>query len=690
LGNWCDNLGHELLDLSTALSKITVDEFWKSDAGAEFATFIASVAKRAQQASYRFLHASTVYGRDVGHGYAQSLDSAKTEATHLLATFADTTDSQKLQSSLHAITERLETEGQRAAAKLTWYSTNDGLADGSTPLQLSETEDTHFAALADAAVLQALLHGGDPSLIPDAPDIDCATDLKAQLAVIAQDVANHNGDQAFQQDFVNASADSLAILARSLTSTKDGKLLPLDANAQKALSQFAAAVAAATNRDALTPDAFTKLSATSDPWATAMLLQFGPSGAAYGQSQGALLLAKITQNAEHQLQPIDQPDPAWPSGQHPLDAILLRATENGEATRIALGDGTPLAKELARSLLVMHAQYGYPSRGKFYARGSWGRFDNGTADGNAEANFLRAAGIPPMRDDPYSMAAALNVLATASDMHTEHQPRTLVDPVKTVLQGYTAKYADDLAMSSTNDFEREVATSPTQWVSMSRDDVRNILDLAYGKDSDAWRSFRAGILNRAVDNIASGSANRLPDAPLASYQDLAFLDGLANKEGDDWRRAGAMADDQKASNLLMAANTALGAFGNIPLDPAAHPVGAYSQPVAGGVAPLLADIAPDWFDDQHLDRLNDKIREENLDVELSYRILAARALLRSGTLKPELANDLQAHMPQAHGGDPTSFIGWINLHMNDQNYGLDGATLANISESLKEEFDRVQ
>ncbi|NUP52441.1 MAG: hypothetical protein HOW97_34725, partial [Catenulispora sp.] len=28
LGNWCDNLGHELLDLSTALSKITVDEFW--------------------------------------------------------------------------------------------------------------------------------------------------------------------------------------------------------------------------------------------------------------------------------------------------------------------------------------------------------------------------------------------------------------------------------------------------------------------------------------------------------------------------------------------------------------------------------------------------------------------------------------------------------------------------------------
>ncbi|WP_344669008.1 hypothetical protein [Catenulispora yoronensis] len=705
LGAWCYELAAELDGLSAALANILVDEFWSSDAGVEFGTLVTSISSRARQASYRFQHAADVYGRDVYHGYASDLDTAQREAKTQVSALTDpalmfnnppgwtaepASDAGK---QLNLIVERLEAQGAAAAAKLTWFATNDGLADGSTPLPLGESEDEHFAATTDAALLRVLLNGGDPTSIPGAPDLSGAPDLNAKLAIIAKELANRQKDPAFLQDFMDQAADSLPGIARALSTSDHGTLVPFDPNAQSTLRLFASALAAAATGTNLTPSALAKLEAPADPWSMAMLLKYGPSGAAYGTGQGALLLAKLTQNAEHQLQPTGlTPSPEWPPELEPLNAILRRAAENGEAARIALGDGTPLAAELARHLLITQSLVHVTESRTLVDQEKWVRSDHGTTDGNAEAAFLLAAGIPPSRDgsDPYAIAAVLNVFSTASDLHIEHQSSTLIGPVKTALQAYTAVYVDDLAMSTSNYGRRQLGHGPPPWVATNGGDVTNILELAYGSDSHEWQQFRSGILNQAVDSIAAGSDKHMADAPFSDYIRLGKLNGIANDIESGWSRAGAMSADQAASTRLMLANAALGAFGNLSLDSVSHPSSLYSQPIAGGGAPLLEKLVPSWFGTHHLDTVNDQINADNKGSDTNLQVLVARALLKSGTMDPAAANELRSAMPETNGGDVVPFIGWSSKHFTDSAYSLYGDKLSTIYTNLQTQFDREQ
>jgi len=697
-----------MLSLADELSGVCTDEFWKADAGLEFADLLHVIVQRARQASFRFQEAAGIYGTSDLSGYAGRLADAQDQADRLLGQARTESDLLDLsldlmpahpvqgspldiaQIKLQQIVAQLAADGAAATAALNYLTANDGLTDDGRRLPLDESEQDRFAAVADAQNLGLVVHGGQPSAAFLASlGLAPGASKQAILAAIAKDASSHRADAGFLQDFFDHASPDLAALARSLTRVHGGQTVALDGPSQDVLSQFGGLLAAATSTSSLSPKALAQLGAAADPWSIAMLLKFGPSGTAYGKGQGSRLLATLTQNIEHQVQADGYiPHPAWPPGQEPLGPVLARATENGEAARIALGDGSPLAAELAHDLLACQTVHDFGYQGDGPDK-EWIRNDNGTADGNAEANFLLAAGIPPVRDgsDPYSLSAALNVFSAAADIHQQHPGAVPLDPVRVALQAYTAAYVDDLAFSASTNQRENLPDVPL--VSLVDHDVKTILDFAYGSDSDAWKQFRTGIVNQAVDALAA-TGGHMAEPPLTSYLRLAKLYGVTGDLQADWQKAGATSLDQAASNRLALANAMLGTFGNTSFDGAAHPSTQFTQPVTGGVAPLLENIAPSWFATNHVDGVTSLIQQANDKTDVSFQVLAAKALLKSGTLDPALAADLAAKMPDRHGGDTGRFLYWYGQHETDPHYSLNGDKLSTIYTNMQQQFDRQQ
>jgi hypothetical protein len=262
-----------------------------------------------------------------------------------------------------------------------------------------------------------------------------------------------------------------------------------------------------------------------------------------------------------------------------------------------------------------------------------------------------------------------------------------LDPVRGALQAYTAAYVDDLAFSASTNQRENLPDVPL--VSLVDHDVKTILDFAYGSDSDAWKQFRTGIVNQAVDALAA-TGGHMAEPPLTSYLRLAKLYGVTGDLQADWQKAGATSLDQAASNRLALANAMLGTFGNTSFDGAAHPSTQFTQPVTGGVAPLLENIAPSWFATNHVDGVTSLIQQANDKTDVSFQVLAAKALLKSGTLDPALAADLAAKMPDRHGGDTGRFLYWYGQHETDPHYSLNGDKLSTIYTNMQQQFDRQQ
>lgn len=712
-GRFCADTYTLLTSIADRLGSVCTDDFWKSDAGLEFSTLVTSVATRARAASYRFQEAAGAFGTNVDTGYAGALSSAQSTAdsaynkarsaqdeidayrrTHpfdgppgiglqpalpgrlppsemfnpqLAAAEQEISDAKA--SLAGAVADR-DQQASAAARRLTRIIGADGISNTGTPLAPGETIQSRLKAEDDAAALaQALQNPNDPT-------------SRATIDRIGKDLRAHQNDPGFLSDFF-ATAPDLAGLARALSTTKDGTTDPLDQQAQTILAEYGTAVAAAAKSGQLPPSEYDRLAAAADPWSAAMLLKYGPNGSAYGSTDGAHLLALMTQNIEHQIQvPGYIPHPAFPDGEDPLTPVLQRAAENGEAARIALGDGSPLAKELSGYLIATQTKHDYSYQGDG-PDVEWVRNDNSTTDGNPEAMFLVAAGIPPIRDgsDPYAMAAALNVMSTAADIHERHPDWVPLGPVKNAMAVYTSAYADDLAIS-VNIPSRGLLNSPPVAV-VTGPDVTSLLQFAYGTNDDAWRQFRTGIANEIVDSVAAQGGDKAL-APLASFEQLSLLYGVTNNVENGWTMDIATSLDSEANNRLILANAALGAYGNLSLDGPTHGV---MQPVSGATSPVLAQLAPDWFATNHAQDAAAAIRQANMGQDVSLEILTAKALLKSGTLSPDQAAELSSVMPTSTT-DTGNFTGWWNNNENDRRWSLNGMTPAQTYSLIQQQFDR--
>ena len=712
-GHFCDDTFQLLTSIADRLGKVCTDDFWKSDAGLQFSNLVTSVATRARAASFRFQEASKAFGTSVDAGYASALSSAQSTAdsaytkarnaqdeidayrrTHsldgggvigltpalpgqlppsemfnpqLAAAEQEISDAR---SALARAVELRDQQGNAAARQLTRAIGADGISDNGTPLAPGETVQSRLAAEDDAAALAlAMQNPNDPA-------------SRATIDRIGKDLEAHQNDPGFLSDFFTAAPD-VGGLARALSTTSDGTTNPLDQQAQNILAEYGTAVAAATKTDQLPSSAYNLLAAAADPWSAAMLLKFGPKGSAYGTNQGAHLLAAMTQNIEHQLQaPGYIPHPAFPDGEDPITAVLQRGAENGEAARIALGDGSPLAKELAGYLVATQTKhdYGYQGDGPDV---EWDRNDNSTTDGNPEAMFLVAAGIPPIRDgsDPYAMSAALNVMSTAADIHEQHPDWVPLGPVKNAMALYTSAYVDDLALSVSGSNRLLVGSPLVAMVTGA--DVKSLLQFAYGTNDDTWRQFRTGIANEIVDSVAAQGGNK-DLAPLATYEELSKLYGVTNNVENGWAMDIAKSLDSDANNRLILANAALGAYGNLSLDGPTHGI---MQPVSGAASPVLAQLAPDWFATNHAQDTADAITQANMGQDVSLEVLTAKALLKSGTLSPDQTAELTSVMPTS-ATDTGAFIDWWNKNENDRKWSLNEQTPAQTYSLIQQQFDR--
>jgi hypothetical protein len=194
---------------------------------------------------------------------------------------------------------------------------------------------------------------------------------------------------------------------------------------------------------------------------------------------------------------------------------------------------------------------------------------------------------------------------------------------------------------------------------------------------------------QAVDAEAA-EGGRMAELPLTGYEQLIELYGVTGNLQADWQKAGAASLDQAASNRLALANAMLGTFGNTSFDGATHPSTQFTQPVTGGIAPLLQNIAPSWFATNHVDGVTSLIQQTNEETDVSFQMLAAKALLKSDTLDSALAADLAAQMPDRHGGDTGWFLAWYGQHQNDPRYSLNGDKLSDIYGHMQQQFDRHQ
>lgn len=711
-GRFCADTHTLLTSIADRLGSVCTDDFWKSDAGLEFSNLVTSVATRARAASYRFQEAAGAFGMNVDAGYARALSSAQSTAdsaytkarsaqdeidayhrTHPLdgaggfglqptlpgqlppnemfnpqLEAAEQEISDAKASLAGAVADR-DQQASAAARQLTRIIGADGISDTGTPLAPGETIQSRLQAQDDAAALaQALQNPNDPA-------------SRATIDRIGKDLEAHQNDPGFLSDFF-ATAPDVGGLARALSTTKDGTTNPLDQQAQTILAEYGTAVAAATKSGQLPPSEFDRLAAAADPWSAAMLLKFGPNGSAYGSTDGARLLATMTQNIEHQIQvPGYIPHPAFPDGEDPLTPVLQRAAENGEAARIALGDGSPLAKELAGYLIATQAKHDYSYQGDG-PDVEWDRNDNSTTDGNPEAMFLVAAGIPPIRDgsDPYAMSAALNVMGTAADIHEKHPDWVPLSPVKNAMALYTSTYVDDLALSVSNP-SREIVGLPSKAL-VTGTDLTSLLQFAYGTNDDTWRQFQTGIANEIVDSVAAQGGKTA--APIATYEELSKLYGVTNSVENGWTMDIAASLDSDANKRLILANAALGAYGNLSLNGPTHGI---MQPVSGATSPILAQLAPDWFSTNHAQDAAAAIKQASMDKDVSLEVLTAKALLKSGTLHPDQAAELTAALPTSPT-DTGAFTDWWNTNENDHNWNLNGQTPAQTYSLIQQQFDR--
>lgn len=711
-GRFCADTHTLLTSIADRLGSVCTDDFWKSDAGLEFSHLVTSVAARARAASYRFQEAAAAFGTNVDAGYAGALSNAQSTAdsaynkarsaqdeidayrrTHpfdkpfgsgLQPTLpGELPPSEMFDPQLSAAEQEIsdaraalagavadrDQQASAAARRLTRIIGADGISDTGTPLAPGETVQSRLNAEDDAAALaQALQNPNDPT-------------SRATIDRIGKDLQAHQNDPGFLSDFF-ATAPDVGGLARALSTTNGGTTDPLDQQAQTILAEYGTAVAAATTSGQLPPSEYARLAAAADPWSAAMLLKYGPNGSAYGSTDGARLLASMTQNIEHQIQvPGYIPHPAFPDGEDPLTPVLQRAAENGEAARIALGDGSPLAKELSGYLIATQTKHDYSYQGDGPDI-EWDRNDNSTTDGNPEAMFLVAAGIPPIRDgsDPYAMSAALNVMSTAADIHEKHPDWVPLGPVKNAMALYTSTYVDDLAVSASSASRNLVGSPPLALV--TKTDVSSLLQFAYGTNDDTWRHFRAGIANEIVDSVAA-QGGKMQSPPLVSFEDLARLYGVTTSVENGWTMDIATSLDSDANNRLILANAALGAYGNLSLNGPTHGI---MQPVSGATSPILAQLAPDWFATNHVQDAAEAIKQANVAQDVSLEILTAKALLKSGTLSPEQTAELTSVMPTSTT-DTGAFLGWYTKNENDPAWGLKGQAPAQTYGLIQQQFD---
>ncbi|GAA2049607.1 hypothetical protein GCM10009839_64530 [Catenulispora yoronensis] len=552
-----------------------------------------------------------------------------------------------------------------AARQLTLATQADGMSDGSPLLERGETPEIRFAALSDAAALHDALQGKPP-----------LTDVqRTALAQVLADAAAHQNDPGFLHDFFDAAGVDVSTLPTALTGDAKG---PDDYTKQIA-GKVGGLIAAAAAAGQLSSGAFAQLSSAKDPFSAAMFMKYGPAGKSYGQGQGAAFLAALTQNIEHLVQG---------DGYHGLTyadfdevtPILQRCAENGLAARMALGDGSPAAAELARDLLVSEsAGGGVDEFGPFDAGASQNQYS--PTEGVAEANLLLAAGIPNPADgmsdfhgnDPYGMAAALNVLSAAADMHTYAPGAVLVSPVQNAMSQYMNTYIDDIAKSSQS-VGRGLTGYPPGSLSVAAGDVPALLDTVYS-DTDQLRVYKTGVGKEMMAALAATGGHTT--APLAHIDSLTSLYGIVNKAETGRITDAAALQDANAADRLMLVNLATGVYGNASFTSVWHNG---FQPIAGG----LGAVAPQWFDTGHLQAAQAQVHASNIGEQRSVQLMTVQALYNSGTLTDDQKESMSSIVIDGKVTNNVAFNDWYDA--NEGTMTLGGETLQKLETDMLVRF----
>ncbi|MBS2552652.1 hypothetical protein KGQ19_37930 [Catenulispora sp. NL8] len=649
LGAWSGTLADRLDATADQLGQTCVDEFWNSAAGLEFKHLVDSVAARCRQAAYRFRTAADTYGTTTGTGYAVALAGFQSAAgksllkaqvardditnlartnpllnppgpimtayvtNHLTPDVAEETQAVPGVSDLglelrqarvaldHVIADR-DAAASQAAAKLDYLATATGISDAGPALQAGETVQTRLDAYNDAQQLTwALAHPDDPQ-------------AKAIVTRVAADLDRRANDPGFVTDVVNQSGASLGGIASLLRGNPPPPMpsdhtRPLDAASQTTLAAFGAALAATVKSDSLSPTAFTQLTSSKDAWSTAMLLQYGPDGAAYGDDQGKLLLATLARNLTDSL--INNKDAnglIFPPGQDAFAAVLNRVSENPGAVRLALGDGTPAASQFAMNLAAIGMAVPAQHLNQDLA-----------AQQAAVAKFLLSCGIPPDRTDMTAMQGTLNIMTSFID-YQQANGGSAGGPVQKALQSYTVNYMADLSqVLGTSDRGLSLAPPPT--VKIGQDDLTNLLKLAY-PDANSIGSYKATVAQQVVAALAAYGKD--PQAqPLYDYHHLSSLYGAVNTVEGDLVTDAASAQDADAADRLLVVNILAGGYGNEHLDSTSSN---YGQPIAG----LLGPVLPSWFDTGHVQKAQADLHEQYVGEERTMEIMLLQAYVDSG------------------------------------------------------------
>lgn len=403
---------------------------------------------------------------------------------------------------------------------------------------------------------------------------------RATITDIAQSLTDHQGDSAYMAAFINSGGmDDAARVAHALhqeDAAHNGTVLTTDS--QAILAQFGSAVASAAKSGQLHD--FKAFTQTPDLWSSAMLFKYGPDGKAYGDGQGAQLLAAVTGAVldAHQAGTLNIPVPdsrdaspdqrkqiqGWLAEFDPACALMDRGVQNGLAPRLVLGgpNGSHYAQELINN--------NWQTPGDSYSRAGGGKAAlelppvqiPGIDLSGHVATFLQSATTAPLGgsgDAQLSAQALVNVVQANAKFTQDNPKGVLPKNIREAFVSIADAHTPDFAYSARYGFEGKPQLVSGAWLAqVDPTSLDSFLRQAMHDPQDAGR------LKGCFDAKISAAVGQTIQDHQPWLENMASLYGMVQHvEGENSFDKAELVAAKKAENQMLMSILATG-LGAIP------------------------------------------------------------------------------------------------------------------------------